>query len=78
VVNIDNDTGEDINITMRSLGMKEVTNWESDAPYDYWSQTKVNTNPSDLDRGGAYDRLVAQEANGLTTYDLNVKGSVRS
>ncbi len=68
------DSGKDTTITLRALGTKELTNWNSDAPYDYWSQTKVNCNPKDMTEVVRTSALWAQEANGLTTYDLNTKG----
>ncbi|MGD0005034.1 MAG: hypothetical protein ABSE06_12485 [Anaerolineaceae bacterium] len=74
VMNASDDTSRGITISMRSLGMKEISNWESDAPYDYWSQTKVNTNPKDMTEVVRTSASWVQEANGLTTYDLNTNG----
>ncbi|MCB2146599.1 MAG: hypothetical protein KQI81_09000 [Deltaproteobacteria bacterium] len=35
-------------IGARSSCMKKLAQWKSDAPYDYWSQTKLTANPKDL------------------------------
>ena len=41
--------GKFISLALRSWAMKELSSWESDAPYDYWSQTKVYADAKDLD-----------------------------
>lgn len=42
------DAGSVKQVTARSKAQKTLAQWESDAAYDYWSQTKVNTNISEL------------------------------
>jgi len=37
--------GEIKAITARALATKNLDTWQSDSNFDYWSQTKVNTNP---------------------------------
>jgi hypothetical protein len=68
------DNGQTTTLGMRSFNMKELTNWESDAPYDYWSQTKLSTNPKDMAQVIRTTGKWKEEAGALTTYDLNKDG----
>ena len=35
-------------LVARSAAAKKLAQWESDAPFDYWSQTKQSSNPADM------------------------------
>ena len=63
-------------IVGRSLSMKRLSRWESDASYDYWSQTKLATNPKNLadviQVTGSYEEDTLYD--GLKSKDLNVDG----
>lgn len=63
-------------VSARSLSMKRLANWESDAPYDYWSQTKLVTNPKSLEDviriTGKYSDDEVWD--GLKTDELNIDG----
>ena len=63
-------------IVGRSLSMKRMARWESDASYDYWSQTKLATNPKTLSDviqvTGSYVEDTLRD--GLKSKDLNVDG----
>jgi hypothetical protein len=40
--------GQSLNISGRGLGLKKLAQYQSDASYDHWSQTKLSSNPKDL------------------------------
>lgn len=40
--------GSALEIALRSDSFKRLSQWTSDTPYDFWSQTKLNTNPKDF------------------------------
>ena len=42
------ESGRSQTIVARSAAMKKLSQWESDAPFDYWSQTKQSSNPADM------------------------------
>lgn len=42
------EAGNQLVVLARSEAMKRLAQWRSDASYDYWSQTKLSTNPKDL------------------------------
>lgn len=56
---------------------KLLSQWEPDASYDYWSQTKVSTNPAEMTKliraSGSWD-----DDNGAILEDLNVDGFLYS
>jgi hypothetical protein len=68
------DTGQSLSLALRSHNLKELTTWESDAPYDYWSQIKLSTNPKDLAKVIRATGQWKEENGALTTYDLNKDG----
>ncbi len=39
--------GATLELAFRSDSFKRLSRWTSDTPYDYWSQTKLKTNPKD-------------------------------
>jgi hypothetical protein len=39
--------GKTKGIVAQSLPLKRLAQWEPDANYDYWSQTKVGARPAD-------------------------------
>lgn len=41
-------SGASLGINLRSDGYKRLSQWVSDTSYDYWSQTKLDTDPSEL------------------------------
>lgn len=41
-------TGKNKSIVAQGFATKKLTQWEPDANFDYWSQTKVAANPADL------------------------------
>jgi hypothetical protein len=71
VVRPNDDSGRQLTLALRSWALKELVSWESDAPYDYWSQTKLATNPKDMARVVRATGQWKEEAGALTTYDLN-------
>lgn len=42
--------GETYSVVARGQALKRLRQWQSDASYDYWSQTKAQSNPYDLTR----------------------------
>jgi len=71
------DVDQKLTIVGRSEVMKNIDMWQSDAPFDYWSQTKVSTVPakmSDVIRAAGMWTANPNNANELTTYDLNGNG----
>lgn len=37
-------------LSLLSQSVRRLSQWESDASYDYWSQTKLSCNPSEMDK----------------------------
>jgi hypothetical protein len=74
VVSQNDDSGTQLTLALRSWALKELASWESDAPYDYWSQTKLSTNPKDMAQVIRTTGQWKEESGALTTYDLNTNG----
>ena len=72
-------TGKLVNVVARSLSMKNLSNWNSDSSFDYWSQTKQSvaaSNMKEIVRGtGA---KYTENGDVLSVSDLNKEGIVYS
>jgi hypothetical protein len=69
------DDGAEQKLIGRSLGMKRLSQWSSDAYYDYWSQAKHVADPALLDKmvitSGQWDVDETQDEQPLVVTDLN-------
>jgi len=63
-----------LQLNAKSIALKRLGQWESDASYDYWSQTKVSTKPAEYDEvvrtAGDWDEY----GEGLYLKNLNEDG----
>ena len=64
-------SSEDKTIMATGRGTKRLTQWVSDAAYDYWSQTKEQANVSEL---GKLIRATGSYSGDLILDDLNIDG----
>lgn len=64
-------SGSVLDVTLRSDGYKRLSQWVSDTSYDYWSQTKVDTDPANLTDLVRVNGQWETHANGLYLDDFN-------
>ena len=68
------ETGKSQTLVARSSALKKLAQWESDAPFDYWSQTKQSSNPADMAEVVRIRGMWRSDNNKLTMERLNEDG----
>jgi hypothetical protein len=68
----DDEGGHSFSIGGRGLGFKKLDQWESDQSYDYWSQAKVDADPSEMSELVRTSGYWTGEAGILTNDRLNI------